>query len=955
MKGSHASTGRSGLDVSQADTPDTPDADLACEAGMGVSAANAIGTQHAAENAKWWQAVRALLIAQFDPAAAQNVRRDALAVFSIRVMSAALLFVSQIILARWIGASGYGLYVALWSAVLVAGGLSHMGLGTAMMRLVPQYRASNDFEHLRGLLIGGRFIALAGGLTVAAAGGLLLWLSDKGGQSDFVLAAVLALACLPAYALTEAQDGLGRGQGWTLESIAPPYILRPALVLFAAAASYALAFPSTASTAMMCALAATWITAIVQSVLVQRQVAKTVSPGPSAFQLFFWLKVSLPLLAVSGSELVLQNADVLLLNALRPPEEVGIYYAAAKTTCLALFVHYAVGSAYSGRFATAGALGDHDGLVRLTREAVAWTFWPSLAVTAVVLITGPFLLGLFGKDFESAYPAMFILSAGLLARAATGPSEFVLNMLGHQNDCARSFAIAAGVSIALNLLFIPFFGAFGAATATACAFATASGLNWRTARRKLGLNLFVLAPASGPEPSGSKNTIGRRRQVGLNLLSPVAARAAGPAALHKPVGQARADAPDIAKQELASPQYRQVVYAIVRDESGFDALHDDWNRLYSASPSLSQPFMSFDWHRHWVRHYHAGQSHPLGVQLAIVVGRRAGRVVVIWPLVTKRMAGMTYLYWMGQPVSQYGDVLVEASDTTQALLHDSWDIIISMLAPDVVTLRKVRVDAAAAPLLKDLGAVVTRTAQAPFVATGGHASFEDFEQRYSAKARKNRRRLMRRLEEKGTVDFVHARKGPEATSLVKRAIELKQAWLDARGLLSAAVHDQRFERFFSAASEGGKEPSCCLVSALKLDGHPCAILVSISGGNHIAGHIFAYDLQHEKAGAGVLLLEECLRHAVSSGHTTFDLLAPGDAYKYDWCDQQVEVNDWALATSLRGQLFTRLYLTHLREKAKRTARLLPVPVRKLIRRAVQGASIESSAAALVRSASPLPE
>jgi hypothetical protein len=118
-------------------------------------------------NARWWQAARALLAGQFDRAAVKNVRREALAVFSIRVLSAALLFASQIILARWIGASGYGLYVALWSAVLVAGGLSHLGLSTAMMRLVPEYRASNAHDTLRGLLTGGRFIAFSGGLLSA--------------------------------------------------------------------------------------------------------------------------------------------------------------------------------------------------------------------------------------------------------------------------------------------------------------------------------------------------------------------------------------------------------------------------------------------------------------------------------------------------------------------------------------------------------------------------------------------------------------------------------------------------------------------------------------------------------------------------------------------------------------------------------------------------------------------
>ena len=903
--------------------------------GDGVTPVSAAAVTSA--NARWWQAARALLAAQFDRATVKNVRREALAVFSIRVLSAALLFASQIILARWIGASSYGLYVALWSAVLVAGGLSHLGLSTAMMRLVPEYQASHAHASLRGLLTGGRCIAFGGGLLTAMVGGLALFYGTSSSSANFVWAAVLALGCLPAYALTEAQDGLGRGQGWTLASIAPPYILRPVLLLLGAASVYLLGFPATAVTAMACALCATWITTIVQSVMVQRRITEMVPAGPATYHFRAWLSVSLPLLAVSGSELVLQNADVLLLNVLRSPEEVGVYYAAAKTTCLALFVHYAVGSAYSGRFATAGALGDRDGLARLVREAVWWTFWPSLAVTAAVLIAGPFLLGLFGRDFQGAYPAMFILSVGLLARAATGPSEFVLNMLGRQNDCARSFAIAACVSICLNILLIPFFGTFGAAAATACAFATASGLNWRTARRELGLNLFVF----GQEHTNELATKDRESFA-------MARSAAKPQDLTVPsLLQWPADTKSGAS--AATARGHATVFEIVRDEAAFEALKGDWERLYKNAAGAPQPFMTFSWNRHWLKHYHAGQSHPLGVQLAVVVGRRDGRVAVIWPLATKRMAGMTYLYWMGQPVSQYGDVLVEASGDADALLRESWNVIVSHLAPDVITLRKVRSDAAVAGLLKEKNAMATRCEQAPFVTTADQTSFAVFEQRYSAKTRKNRRRLLRRLEEKGTVEFVHLKGGADAVMLVKRAIGFKKVWLDRRGLISPAVHDQRFEKFFVAASEGTADQSCCLVSALMLDGQPCAVLVSLADGKYLAGHIFAYDLQHENAGAGVLLLEQCLNYAVTSGYSTVDLLAPGDTYKYDWCEQQIEVCDWALASSVRGQLFTRFYLARLREQVRIAAKRLPAPMRRLILRAVQ------SSVTAKRTPAPFPE
>ena len=48
---------------------------------------------------------------------------DAVGVFAIRAGSAALLFLTQIVLARWMGAAEYGIFVAAWTCVLVLGGL----------------------------------------------------------------------------------------------------------------------------------------------------------------------------------------------------------------------------------------------------------------------------------------------------------------------------------------------------------------------------------------------------------------------------------------------------------------------------------------------------------------------------------------------------------------------------------------------------------------------------------------------------------------------------------------------------------------------------------------------------------------------------------------------------------------------------------------------------------------
>ena len=85
------------------------------------------------------------------------VQRLAGTVFMIRVANALLAFGGQILFARWMGSFQYGIYVYVWTWVLLLGQAIDLGLGTASQRFIPNYiDATNSTTYLK---VGHQIVA----------------------------------------------------------------------------------------------------------------------------------------------------------------------------------------------------------------------------------------------------------------------------------------------------------------------------------------------------------------------------------------------------------------------------------------------------------------------------------------------------------------------------------------------------------------------------------------------------------------------------------------------------------------------------------------------------------------------------------------------------------------------------------------------------------------------------
>ena len=386
----------------------------------------------------------------------------------------------------------YGVFVFVWVLMILFGNLACLGFPTAIIRFLPQYDASGNHDAIRGLNATARLFVVAVSGTLALIGALLLFALRGMVEHYYVVPIFLGLIAVPMIALGDVLDGTARAKHWPIMALSPTFLIRPTLILLFMVAAIFAGAPRDAVTAMAAALAGAFTSVLLQYLAVTLRLRRHYPSGPKAMEFSAWTAVALPIFLVEGVGYLLTNSDVIVVGLFLDPDEVAVYFAAAKTMALVLFVSFAVRAAIGPRFAAILAEGDRSKLAAFATEATRWSFFPALAVGLLVLAAGQLLLSLFGAAFTEGQIVMAILLAGILARALVGPAEVLLTMADKQMLCVYLYAAALVANVGLNIVLIPHLGIEGAAIAGATAMMIEALLLHIAVRRSLGITLFAL-------------------------------------------------------------------------------------------------------------------------------------------------------------------------------------------------------------------------------------------------------------------------------------------------------------------------------------------------------------------------------------------------------------------------------------------------------------------------------
>ena len=228
-------------------------------------------------------------------------QRIALIAFVVRILSAFIAYVSQVLLARWMGDFEYGIFVVVWVGAVILGGLACLGFQTAIVRFVPEYLERGETQLLRGVVLGSRVHGFIAATFFALLGGLGLYAFGNSLSNYYLVPLYLGAITMPMLAIGEIQEGLARGFSWADLGLWPTYIVRPLLILLFMWVAVRLGWPASAVTAMAATIVATYLTSLGQLISLERRIRTVVPPGPRHFQPMVWVGIALPIFIVEGS------------------------------------------------------------------------------------------------------------------------------------------------------------------------------------------------------------------------------------------------------------------------------------------------------------------------------------------------------------------------------------------------------------------------------------------------------------------------------------------------------------------------------------------------------------------------------------------------------------------------------------------------------------------------------
>ena len=430
-------------------------------------------------------------------AALRLLKLGASGAFVVQIAGAVIGLAAHFAVAQLVGKSDYGIFALGLSWVSTLAVIAQLGQDVSVVRFLPGYRLRGDWDKARGLRRGVGALVLFASTVIALIACLVIYGESASHDPTWSRTLYIAFAMLPVLTQLQQSSALHRAFKHAISSSIYTTVARPITLIALLAALYLMFRVKIDAVVAMTASALSAVVALAISAwdLSRAWPAKYRRVHPK-YELRRWATTGIHLSVLSIVVVAGNRTDVLLLGALAGTGEVGAYYAAAQIAGFALYGLQAANIILAPMIAERYDEGDFKGLQVIARRAARLGFMIALLTSIFFACTGPWVLGLFGKGFASAYVPLLILLLGYCVVAAMGEVGFMLSMTRYQKQATSFALIGIVVNGVASCLLVPSFGAVGAAIGAVFSMATWRYLALRFVIKNLGVNPAIIGHAA---------------------------------------------------------------------------------------------------------------------------------------------------------------------------------------------------------------------------------------------------------------------------------------------------------------------------------------------------------------------------------------------------------------------------------------------------------------------------
>jgi len=394
-------------------------------------------------------------------------RRGSIGTFVLKILNIILVFGTNFLLARFIGAKQYGIYAYVISCSSILSILSLFGLHMLVVREVSIYKTKNDWSSFYKLFRWSTKMVLFSSLLFSIMGGAMLsFLSKKQSLYDFSTAIWFGMILVPLVSFIYLYQGILRGLGYIVKAQVPLFLILPVVFLILILFSSQLITLNgilvikfrIIATILSLAIAILFLKFLLKERSIKTSVCQQNSP-------LEWLKSALPLFIFTTAEIMNQRISVVVLGNLLGPKEAGIFDITFKLAKYVDFPFMIINMPLAPIIARFYVKNEYTQLQKLITHSTRIAFLFSLLFVLFLICYGNKILLLVGKEFSHGYYALIILSLGFLINVSMGPAILLLNMTKNEAFVAKVIVTFALINLLLNITLVPKFGLIGAAVA----------------------------------------------------------------------------------------------------------------------------------------------------------------------------------------------------------------------------------------------------------------------------------------------------------------------------------------------------------------------------------------------------------------------------------------------------------------------------------------------------------